>query len=114
MATITAEQRRTAAAVKSTARRRPRTGQLVLKVLFWALVAFLFIYTLFPFYWAVLASIRPNAEISKVPTEYWPSSLTSEHWRYVFNNDDFLKALRNSVIVSFSTVIIALTFGSFA
>ena len=42
------------------------------------------------------------------------SSQTSEHWRYVLNNDDFLKALRNSVIVSISTVVIALVIGSFA
>ena len=114
MATVTAEQARAAAAAKPAVRRRPRVGQVVLRVLFWILVVFLLLYTLFPFYWAALASIRPNADISKVPTEYWPSSLTSEHWRYVFNNDDFIKALRNSIIVSLSTVIVALVFGSFA
>lgn len=96
------------------ARRRKRASKITLRVLFWILVVFILVYTLFPFYWAALASVRSNAETASVPTRYWPETFTWEHWRYVFNNDDFLKALRNSIIVSFSTVIVALVIGSFA
>jgi len=81
-------------------------------LLFWALVFVIIIYTVFPFIWALLSSIKPNAELFRTPVDYWPSKINWSFYQYVLANGDFLRALRNSVIVSVSTVLISLTLGS--
>ncbi len=87
---------------------------VISKVLFFLVVGFILIYTLFPFYWAIVSSLSSDTALGSTPAKYWPDKLDWSHYRYVLDNGDFLRALRNSVIVSFSVVMLALTFGSFA
>lgn len=84
------------------------------KALFYLVFALILVYTLFPFIWAAISSISPDAQLGHFPTRYWPKDPTWDHYRYVFDNGDFVHAFRNSVIVSITTVLIALIFGSFA
>jgi trehalose/maltose transport system permease protein len=93
--------------------RRWTLGRVVNRVLFWLLVVVIIIYTIFPFAWALLSSIKPNAELFQIPVQYWPSEINWSFYHFVLNNGDFIRALRNSIIVSFATVAIALTLGSF-
>ncbi len=95
-------------------RRRRKPGAIVLRILFWVLVVFIVIYTVFPFAWALLASIKPNEDIAMTPTRYLPSKIYWGNLDYVFHQRDFLYALRNSVIASVATVAIALAFGALA
>jgi trehalose/maltose transport system permease protein len=87
-------------------------GKIVNRVLFWILVIFLIVYTVFPFVWALVSSIKPNAELFTTPVDYWPSQINTTFYEFVLANGDFLRALRNSIIVSFSTVAISLALGS--
>jgi len=87
-------------------------GKIVNRVLFWILVIFLIVYTVFPFVWALVSSIKPNAELFTTPVDYWPSQINTSFYEFVLANGDFLRALRNSIIVSFSTVVISLALGS--
>lgn len=89
-------------------------GKIIQRVLFWALIAFILFYTLFPFYWAIVSSLTYDSLLFNTPASYWPGEIDWSHYQYVLRNDDFLKALRNSVIVSVSTVVIALLIGSLA
>ena len=89
-------------------------GKIINKVLFWILVVAIIFYTVFPFFWAVISSIKPNAELFAVPVQYWPSQLNWTFYQFVLANGDFLRALRNSVIVSLTTVTISLILGSLA
>lgn len=89
-------------------------GQIVGKILFWLLIVFILIYTLFPFYWAVVSSLTLDSQLFNTPASYWPQQIDWSHYQFVLRNDDFIRALQNSVIVSVGTVAIALTFGSFA
>jgi trehalose/maltose transport system permease protein len=93
---------------------RRKIWPYVNRALFWILVAFIILYTVFPFYWAIVSSLTPSSRLFDTPANYFPQKITWDHYRYVFNNGDFLKALRNSIIVSFATTIIALTLGSLA
>lgn len=88
--------------------------RIVQKVVFWLLVAFIAFYTLFPFYWAIVSSLRTTAELSQTPVKYWPTDVDWSHYKFVFKNGDFLTALRNSAIVAVSTTVLALVFGSLA
>jgi trehalose/maltose transport system permease protein len=89
-------------------------GKILNKVLFWILVVAIIFYTVFPFFWAVISSIKPNTELFAVPVQYWPSQLNWTFYQFVLANGDFLRALRNSVIVSLTTVTISLILGSLA
>jgi trehalose/maltose transport system permease protein len=89
-------------------------GKIIGRVLFWLLIVFILIYTLFPFYWAIVSSLTYNSQLFNTPASYWPSAIDWSHYQFVLRNDDFLRALQNSVIVSVGTVAIALLIGSFA
>lgn len=115
MATSTATMRPELAGTSTISGTRQWTvGKVINRVLFWILVVFIIVYTVFPFVWAVLSSIKPNAELFATPVQYWPSYINRSFYEYVLANGDFLRALRNSVIVSFSTVAISLALGSIA
>jgi trehalose/maltose transport system permease protein len=115
MATTTATMRPEMANTAAISRTRQWTvGKIINRVLFWILVVIIIIYTVFPFVWAVLSSIKPNPELFATPVQYWPSYINMAFYQYVLANGDFLRALRNSVIVSFSTVAISLALGSIA
>jgi trehalose/maltose transport system permease protein len=77
-------------------------------------VVVIIFYTVFPFVWAVISSIKPNAELFSTPVDYWPDQINLTFYQFVLDNGDFLRALRNSVIVSVTTVVISLALGSLA
>jgi trehalose/maltose transport system permease protein len=91
-----------------------KIGAYIKRGLFWLLIAFILIYTIFPFYYAILSSLTPSSLLFNTPAVYWPENLTWEHYQYVFRNNDFLKALVNSAIVSFTITILTLILGSFS
>ena len=93
-------------------KRKSPVGAIIGKILFGLIVVVLFIYMVFPFYWAVLSALKAPADITSV--SYWPSQIYWGNLEYVFGNRDFLLALRNSAIVSVTSVAIALVLGAFS
>jgi len=79
---------------------------------FVVLLLVIIVYTLFPFYWAVKSSLTPTNDLVKTPVTLWPERLTFDHYRTVFNDGGFVRALANSAIVSFSVVVLALLIGT--
>jgi len=112
MATTTAMQPATTSTSTITRASQWTLGKVINRILFWVLVVFIIVYTVFPFVWAALSSIKPNVELFSTPVQYWPSAINLSFYEYVLANGDFLRALRNSIIVSFTTVAISLTLGS--
>jgi trehalose/maltose transport system permease protein len=82
------------------------------KVGFWLLIAAIILYTLFPFYWAVMSSLTPSNDLFKSPVPLFPTSLTLDHYEVVFQDSSFLRAILNSAIVSTSVVLLALLLGT--
>jgi trehalose/maltose transport system permease protein len=82
------------------------------RTLFFVVLAIIFVYIVFPFYWAFRSSITPDNELFTTPVHYWPVNPTLAHYQEVFTNADFLIALRNSTIVAASTTILALFIGT--
>jgi len=87
--------------------------QLLQRVLLYAAVLFIAFYALFPFYWAFMTSFKSEAELIQTAA-YVPRDPTLENYEYVFRDNTFLVALRNSAIVSSATSVLALMVGSFA
>jgi trehalose/maltose transport system permease protein len=61
---------------------------------------------LFPFYWAVVSSLRDSAHLFS--TELWPTKITFENYKYVFSDASFGCAFLNSAVVATCTAIITL------
>jgi trehalose/maltose transport system permease protein len=83
------------------------------RILFWMLIVFIFVYMLFPFYWALNSSLKTEAELQKTPATFWPENLTMINYKAVFQNDKFTRGLLNSTIVATSATILCLLTGSF-
>lgn len=81
-------------------------------VLLYVLGALVLVYTLFPFYWAVVSSLKPGASLFRI--DYWPSGLDFENYRAVFATQPFGRNMLNSVIVAASTVAASLGLSVFA
>jgi multiple sugar transport system permease protein len=92
-------------------RRGPRRNW-VRPVLMWLAVVFIVIFCLFPFYWLVNVSLKTGTDLSNA--DLLPPSPTLDNYDSIFKNGDFTSALRNSVIVTTVTTVLALIVGSFA
>ncbi len=91
------------------------------KVLFWLLVVVVFIYMLFPFYWALNSSFKTEAQLQMTPATFIPRDpathevhFSLQNYQAVFHNEKFIRGLKNSVIVAVSTTALALVVGAFA
>ncbi|WP_110685475.1 carbohydrate ABC transporter permease [Salinicola aestuarinus] len=86
-----------------------RLQAILLKIGFWLLVGVLMLYAIFPFYYAVVTSLKPSSELFEV--SYWVDSVDLSNYAAVLSQPAFLAAIRNSVVVAISVVAIALLLG---
>jgi len=80
--------------------------KLTKTVLFYALVLVIVVVSVFPFYYAILTSLKSGTDLFRVT--YWPTSISFENFRQVFSQGAFPRNLLNSVFVASLTVILAL------
>jgi ABC-type glycerol-3-phosphate transport system permease component len=66
--------------------------------------------TAFPFYWAIVASFTPEAQLFERPS-LLPGTLVLEHYRALFTQRDFWVPIRNSLIVAGTTTVVCVTVG---
>jgi trehalose/maltose transport system permease protein len=114
--TTAAQAARAPARTASRARRlrKNRYGRFLIRIPFWILIAAIFIYALFPFYWVVRSSFTPEVALFQTPVKYIPSHPTLENYRGALSASFFQDALINSTIVAGSVTILSLVIGSFA
>jgi ABC-type glycerol-3-phosphate transport system permease component len=101
--------------VNNSGARRPRRGTKISwqNWLFGAALVALMVFTLFPFYWAIVASLSPEAALFRDPS-LWPTDIILDHYRALFDERDFITPIRNSLIVAGTTTIFCLTVGTLA
>lgn len=73
---------------------------------FGLLVGVITLYTLFPFYWAVVSSLKEGSALFEV--EAWPRNPAWQNYVRVFIEQPFGRNLLNSVVVASSVVLISL------
>ncbi len=76
-------------------------------------LGFFTLWTLFPIYWIVSTSLKPNSEIYG-DAALWPRSLTFIHFDEIFNQTRFGTYFRNSLEVSVLTTVCAMAIGVLA
>jgi len=74
-------------------------------VAFYALVAVIMMVAIFPFYYAVLTSVKSGTALFEV--DYWPRSFSPDNYVAVLTTGTFLRNLGNSLLIS--TVVVALS-----
>jgi trehalose/maltose transport system permease protein len=94
--------------------RRSPVGRLATKLPFWLLIAVIFVYALFPFYWAIRSAFTPDGEQFNTPIHYFPQHPTWANFREVLSTSTFQHALINSTIVAGAVTLISLAIGSLA
>lgn len=77
---------------------------LLRRIGFYSLVAVIVFYTVFPFYWAIVSSLKSGSAIFRV--EFLPANPSFENYRALFAEQPFARNIANSLIVaSFATAI---------
>jgi trehalose/maltose transport system permease protein len=79
---------------------------LLRRILFYALVAAILFYTVFPFYWAIVSSLKSGSAIFRV--EFLPAAPTLENYRALFAEQSFARNIVNSLIVASVATAISL------
>ena len=96
----------------ATAKRgRPRRSWLRPLAL-WTAVALIVVFCLVPFYWLINVSLKTGTDLSGA--DLLPPNPSLDNYESIFKNSDFTSALKNSVIITTITTVLALVFGSFA
>lgn len=83
-----------------------KTGGLIA---LWIVVA---LFLLFPFYYAVVSSLRDGSAIFEA--SLWPANPTFANYEAVMTEQPFARNILNSLIVAFSVVVLSLGLATFA
>jgi trehalose/maltose transport system permease protein len=93
---------------------RPRPGAVNRRVRrtlgwvgFYTLLAIILFYTVFPFYWAIVSSLRTGAGLFS--TDLFPSEPAWGNYLAVFREQPFGRNILNSLFVAVSTVVLSLS-----
>jgi trehalose/maltose transport system permease protein len=79
---------------------------IVRKLAFAALVAAIVLFAVFPFYYAILSSLKPPSALFRV--DYFPFHWNFDNYVSVFRENPFATNLWNSVVVAVLTVVLSL------
>ena len=69
---------------------------------------------IFPLIWILISSIKSKGELTGNPTAFLPKQVTFEYFRHVIFDLGFIVNIRNSVLISLCTTLIAIVIASLA
>src|SRR4051794_17652877 len=76
---------------------------------FYLLVAGIVFVAVFPFYYAIVTSLKSGTELFR--TDLWPTTISLANYRNVLTEGTFVRNLLNSLLVSGAVVAISLLLG---
>src|SRR5690606_30316832 len=83
-----------------------RAKKLLGRVAFYLFLALIVFYTVFPFYWAIVSSLKSGSELFSV--DFWPPHPAWDNYVAVFREQPFGRNIVNSILVAVSTVLLSL------
>ncbi|GEM86330.1 carbohydrate ABC transporter permease [Meiothermus granaticius] len=84
---------------------------VISRFLFYLLVVFVVVYSVFPFYWAVISSFKPSDALFSAHPSFLPIPFTLTQYQNVFSGAAFGRNLLNSLIVAGGATLISLVLG---
>ena len=98
--------------------KRKRKGSLKGQIFVWIAVIIAVCWAAFPFYWAIITSLKPPAVILSKPSliPFLQFTPTLSNWASEFSNrlPEISRALRNSLIISIGATLVATSLGTLA
>ncbi len=85
---------------------RRKARKLIGRAAFYLLLALIIFYTVFPFYWAVVSSLKSGSELFNV--NFIPRDPDWSNYVAVFREQPFGRNILNSIFVACSTVLLSL------
>ncbi|HBY76496.1 MAG TPA: sugar ABC transporter, partial [Cyanobacteria bacterium UBA11148] len=82
------------------------------KILMPLAIALVMLFCLAPALWQLLTSFKVNQDISALPTVYFPTRYTLNHYIELFVRRPFLRYIFNSALVSITSTALALAIGA--
>ncbi|WP_066379484.1 MULTISPECIES: carbohydrate ABC transporter permease [unclassified Anabaena] len=82
------------------------------KILLPIAVTLVIIFSLAPALWQLLTSLKVNEDIAAVPTVYFPTRFTFNHYIELFTRRPFWRYIFNSAFVSITSTALALAIGT--
>ena len=80
--------------------------KMISRTAFYILLVVIGLYTVFPFYWAIVSSLKSGSALFEV--EYWISQPYWQNYLSVFKEQPFGRNILNSLFVAVSTVALSL------
>jgi multiple sugar transport system permease protein len=96
------------------ARRRRRNWGFVRPILLTISLLFIVFWSVAPILWIVIMSVQKEINYISTPMQLKLSDVDLHWYRKVLQNDEYRRALKNSVIISTSTMVCCLILGSLA
>jgi multiple sugar transport system permease protein len=76
---------------------------------FYIPLALFVIFLLFPFYWMLVVSFKPDSDLFNTDLNpFLITSATLDHYRYLFDETDFVRWTKNTIIVTISATLLSL------
>ncbi len=99
-------------AVPTTPKPTGKTKFSFKKILLPIIVVLVVIFSLAPALWQLLTSFKVNEDIAAVPTVYFPTRFTFNHYIELFTRRPFWRYIFNSAFVSITSTAVALAIGA--
>jgi multiple sugar transport system permease protein len=78
-------------------------------VQFYLPLTFFIVFLLFPFYWMLIVSLKPDEDLfARNLNPFLLAGVTYSHYTYLFTNTEFLRWLENTLIVTVSSTVVSL------
>ena len=109
---------REAAGLRAPAAVRPRsrraTRRSIVKWVFNILAVAIAVVWIFPIYWMLIVAVTPLGQIYSIHPQLIPGNVSLQAFRAVLADPSFWQSLRNSLVVTGSTVVVATLIGFLA
>ncbi|HEU5109601.1 MAG TPA: carbohydrate ABC transporter permease [Micromonosporaceae bacterium] len=92
--------------------RAPRSRDRAARVALYAVLTLCAVVVVGPYVALGISSVKPEAEIRRIPPTWWPERFTLEHFRELFTRLDFPQFFANSVVVAVAVTLGNLVFCS--
>jgi multiple sugar transport system permease protein len=82
--------------------------KLAYRVIKSVFLALYWVFMVFPLYWIVVTSFKPQKEIFSYPIHYWPEQFTLQNYINIFRVSKFGVYITNSLLISVASALIVL------
>lgn len=92
----------------------PQSSVRLIKIILLAFLIVWLLFTLFPFYFQLITSLKPVEEINRMVPTFWPETFKPENYIGIFADPGSLKSIVDSLVVALANTALSLFLGTIA